>query len=44
MNAFQFSIDLGLKTRYVDAAEVIFVSSAYILGEPRLKQFGKSFI
>ena len=27
-----------------DAAKGTFVSSAYILGEPRLKQFGKSFI
>ena len=27
-----------------DAAKVTFVSSAYILGEPRLKQFGKSLI
>ena len=27
-----------------DVAKVTFVSSAYILGEPRLKQFGKSLI
>ena len=27
-----------------DAAKVTFVSSAYILGEPKLKQFGRSFI
>ena len=27
-----------------NAAKVTLVSSAYTLGEPRLKQFGKSFI
>ena len=28
----------------LDAAKVTFVSSAYILGEPRLRQLGKSLI
>ena len=45
INIFQVTIDLGLKIRYIVAAEkVTLVSSAYILGEPTFKKFGRSFI
>ena len=44
---FEFTIDLGLKISYDSCRKgniLKLVSSAYILVEPTLKQFGRSFI
>ena len=41
-SAIIFSRDLGLKINHVKSAKLTSVSLAYNLGEPRLKQFGKS--